>query len=289
MIKSEPTWKRWKIAEMTISLILFVLMSSNIVEWQDWALPTPTNNSAIEGFTPATATVARNRRSNYVQIMYKAFQVADSVLEGLDIAGIKSEYQFQADAAFTGLRRDIEWAFLNNTTTGVSGTVSVAAQMAGPFGLITTNSAAPAATTSVLTETEFITNIKKIFTKRGVFVTLDCHADPVDVVRIMNFTGPSTTGKFLMVNETTTVHNRQVSVIVTNFGKVSIVPNNLLAGLGKMLFADMQTWSLAVKVPPKLKALAKTTDSTTAYWKTEITLESLNESANAMMSGLASA
>jgi hypothetical protein len=140
-----------------------------------------------------------------------------------------------------------------------------------------------------LTETEFITNVKKIFTKRGVFVTLDAHVDPVNVLTIMAFTGPSTTSKFLMVAENTTVHNRQVSVIVTNFGKVSIVPNNLLAGLGKMLFADMQTWCLAVKVPPKLKALAKTTDATSAYWKTEVTLESLNESANAFMSGLATA
>jgi hypothetical protein len=276
-------------AEMTISLIFLILISGNRAEWQDWALPTPTNNSAIEGFTPATATVARNRRSNYVQIFSKAFTVADSVLEGLDIAGIKSEYQFQADAAFTALRRDIEWAIMNNTTTGVSGTISVAPQMAGPFGTITTNSSAPAASTSVLTETEFITNLKKIFTKRGVFVTLDAHCDPVNVLTVMAFTGPSTTGKFLMVSENTTVHNRQVSVIVTNFGKVSIVPNNLLAGLGKMLFADMQTWCMAVKVPPKLKALAKTTDATTAYWKTEITLESLNESANSFMSGLASA
>ena len=258
MIKSGLIREYKKMAEMTISLIFLILISGNRAEWQDWALPTPTNNSAIEGFTPATATVARNRRSNYVQIFSKAFTVADSVLEGLDIAGIKSEYQFQADAAFTALRRDIEWAIMNNTTTGVSGTISVAPQMAGPFGTITTNSSAPAASTSVLTETEFITNLKKIFTKRGVFVTLDAHCDPVNVLTVMAFTGPSTTGKFL-------------------------------AGLGKMLFADMQTWCMAVKVPPKLKALAKTTDATTAYWKTEITLESLNESANSFMSGLASA
>jgi hypothetical protein len=108
------------------------------------------------------------------------------------------------------------------------------------------------------------------------------------VARIMNFTGPTTTGKFLVVNEDTTTHQRQVSVIVTNFGKAAIVPNNLLVGVGKMLFADMQTWCLAVKVPPKLKALAKTTDATSAYWKTEVTLESLNQSANYMMTGIAS-
>jgi hypothetical protein len=258
-------------------------------EWQDWALATPTNNSAVEGFTPATASVARNRRSNYVQIFNKCFGVSDSVLEGTDIAGIKSEYQFQADAAFTGMRRDIEWAILNNTTTGVSGTSAVAATLAGPFGTITTNSSAPAASTSVLTETEFLTPLKQIYTKRGVFLTLDVHAAPRDVMTVMGFTGPGTQGKLQVVNENSTIHNRQVSVIVTNFGKATIVPNNMLAGLGKILYADMQTWSLAVKVPPKLKSLAKTTDSTSAYWKTELTIEHLNESANAWVSGTVTA
>lgn len=289
MIKSEPMRNHWKIAEMTISLIAFLLMSGNSMEWQDWALATPTNNSAVEGFTPATASVARNRRSNYVQIFSKCFGVADSVLEGTDIAGIKSEYQFQADAAFTGMRRDIEWAFLNNTSTGVSGTSAAAATLAGPFGVITTNSSAPAAETSVLTETEFLTPIKQIFSKRGAFLALDVHAAPRDVMTVMGFTGPGTSGKFLMINEQSTTHNRQVSVILTNFGKASVVPNNMLAGLGKLLYADMQTWSLAVKVPPKLKPLAKTTDSTSAYWKTELTLEHLNESANAFVSGTVTA
>ena len=106
---------------------------------------------------------------------------------------------------------------------------------------------------------------------------------------VMGFTGPGTSGKFLMVNEQSTTHNRQVSVILTNFGKASIVPNNMLAGLGKILYADMQTWAIAVKVAPKLKPLAKTTDSTSAYWKTELTLEGLNESANAFVSGTVTA
>jgi len=252
--------------------------------WQDWALGAPAANSAVEGFTPATATTARNLRQNYVQIFSKAFAVADSILEGVSIAGIKSEYQFQADAKFTELRRDIEYAFMNQTASA-SGTSAVAASMVGPFGAITTNSSAPAATTSVLTETEFLTPIRKIFASRGVFVNLDVHAAPKDVITIMGFTGPGVSGKSLMVSENTTVHNRQVSVIVTNFGRATIVPNNFLATLGKILYADMQTWCLAVKVPPKLKALAKTTDTTQAYWKTELTLEYLNQSANAFVSG----
>jgi hypothetical protein len=253
-------------------------------EWQDWALAAPTANSAIEGFTPTTASVARNRRANYVQIFAKPFAVADSLLEGTDIAGVKSEYQFQADAAFTGLRRDIEWAFMNNTATGVSGTSAVAATLAGPFGVIATNISTPASA-SVFNETEFLTPFRKIFQQRGVFANLDVHASPKDTMTIMAFTGPGTSGKFLMVNENTQVHNRQVSVIITNFGRAAIVPNNILVGLGKVLFADMQTWCLAVKVPPKLKPLAKTTDSTSAYWKAELTLEYLNESANAIITG----
>ena len=270
-----------------------VAATNKIHEWQDWALPAPAVNSALEGFTPVTASVARNRRQNIVQIFSKTFAVADSVLEGVDIASIKTEYQFQADAYFTALRRDIEYAFFNNTTSASAS--AAPGIMLGAYGAITTNKAIPAAGVgSAFTETDFIGILKTIFTQRGVFFNLDVHAAPVDVARIMSFTGPTATGKFLMVNEGTTAHNRQVSVVVTNFGKAAIVPNNIAflsasVSAGKMLFADMQTWALAVKVPPKLKALAKTTDSTSAYWKTELTLEYLNESANGQISAMATA
>lgn len=264
-------------------------MGGNSSEWQDWALAAATANSAVEGFTPTTASIARNRRSNNVQIFSKAFQVADSILEGIDIAGIKSEYQFQADAAFTNMRRDIEWAFMNNSAA-VTGTTAVAAVMCGVIGAITTNIISASTTaTSVFSESDFISGLSKIFAQRGVYADLDIHACPVDVARIMGFTGPGTATKFLNVMPDTTVHQRTVSIIATNFGKCSIIPNNLLAGLGKMVYADMKTWALAVKVPPVLKALAKTTDSTSAYWKTEITLEWLNQSANALMSAIATA
>jgi len=262
-------------------------------EWQDWTLPAPTANAAVEGFTPATASgnLGRTRRSNYVQIFSRTFQIADSVLEGIDIAGIKTEYQFQADANFTALRRDIEWAFMKNVAAS-AGTSAAAATLAGCFNVISTNVAVPATGTGLaMAEVDVLGMFQKIFTQRGVFFNLDIHAAPVDVARIMAFTGPGTAGKFLMVSETTTVHNRQVSVIVTNFGKAAVIPNNIVAttatAAGKILFADMQTWALAVKVPPKLKALAKTTDSTAAYWKTELTLEYLNESANGQISAMA--
>ena len=76
--------------------------TNRLHEWQDWALPTPTSNVSIEAFTPTVASVARNRRSNMVQIFQKAFDVADSILEGYNIAGVKSEYQFQADGGYWG-------------------------------------------------------------------------------------------------------------------------------------------------------------------------------------------
>lgn len=265
-----------------------VAATNKLHEWQDWALPTPTNNSAVEGFTPVTASTARNRRSNRVQIFSRAFNVADSVLESVDIAGIQSEYQFQADAQFTALRRDIEWAFLNNTAA-VSGTSAVAATLCGVFSAVATNISSAASASSVYTEAEFIAAEKSIFVQRGIPSDLDVHMAPVDITRIMAFTGPHSTGKILQVQPDTTTHQRNVSVIVTNFGKMAIIPNNMLVGVGKMLFADMKTWCLAVKVPPKLKALAKTTDATSAYWKTELTLEYLNESANAQISAIATA
>lgn len=265
-----------------------VAATNKLHEWQDWALPAPTNNSAAEGFTPITASTARNRRSNRVQIFSIGFNVADSVLEGVDIAGIATEYKFQADCAFTRLRRDIEWAFLNNGAA-VSGTSAVAATLAGPFSLISTNISSAASASSVYTESEFIASQRSIFAARGVQSDVEVFMAPIDVGRIMAFTGVHSTGKMQMTTETSKIHNRTVSIVVTNFGKMSIIPNQMLAAVGKMLFADAQTWALAVKVAPKLKALAKTTDSTSAYWKTELTLESLNESANSQISAIATA
>jgi hypothetical protein len=259
--------------------------TNKLHEWQDWALPSPAANAQLDGFTPSPSGIVRSRRSNSTQIFTRAFEVTNSVLEGLDIAGVANELEFQSQAYLKAMHRDINYALINNTGA-VTGDGSAAAKFSGIFSSVTTNLSKPAATTSVFVESEILAMIKSIFDQTGeVSTNLKCFANSGSVNNILSFTG---LGKTQYVTETTKEHNRLVTLIITNFGNITIIPDTMLSATGKLAILNMNYWALAWKRAIKMIPLAITKDARTAYWVTELTIEYLREKANAIMTGIVS-
>lgn len=253
-------------------------------EWSDYTLAAGADNAQLQNFTPTTTSTVPVRRYNYIQIFQKAFGIANTQLQGMQTAGINDLYKWTADARFTELGKDIEYALINSTAS-VSGSAGTASRLAGMFAATTTNTVAPSATTSVFTEDEFVELVRKCFDQTGTGSDLQAHTGSLNIKRITNFSG---LGKTQFVDEETKVHNRLVNYVVTNFGTIKLVPN-LNVGNSTIGLFNMDTWALAIKRPPELIALPSSTDGKSAYWVMEMTVEFLNETANAKMTGIATA
>jgi hypothetical protein len=203
----------------------------------------------------------------------------------LDIAGVASELEFQSQAYLKALHRDINYALINSTGA-VTGAAAVSAKFSGVFSSVATNKSHPTATTSVFIESELIAMIKSIFDQTGeVMSNLKCFANSGSINNILSFTG---VGKTQYVTDNTNVHNRLVTLVLTNFGNISIIPDTMLSGTGNMAVMNMDYWAVAWKRPIKMIPLGITKDAKTAYWVTELTIEYLREKANAIMTGIVS-
>jgi len=275
-------------AKLVSSFKMRTNTSTMLTEWQDYELATPTANAQVQGFTVTGTYTVRSRRSNYVQIMSTPVEVDDTTIENMNVAGVRNEWEFQTSTKFVEHKRDLEWALINNSTsaTGVSATASASGQALGMFGAVTTNVSAPAASSSVFTEDEFIDLIRKIYDATGDPADgLQFHSGTLNVKRVTDFTGIN---KTMSVGPGDSVHNRQVTTILTNFGSVSLIPN-IMVGNSKFGLFDFATWAYVSKVAPKFKLLGRTGDSQTGYWKSEWSLHWLSERSNATMSGIATA
>lgn len=253
-------------------------------EWSGYVLKDGGANAQVENFTylDTSTSVAPSRLYNFTQIFGKAFNISYSQLEMSELAGVKSHFQWAGDAAFMEFRKDINYALIENSAT-VSGGSDVPRQLIGIFGAITTNTSTPASTTSVVSESEFITSIRQCYDQTGDEAGLVCHTGSLNVVRITNYEG---VGKTQFVDEATKVHNRMVNIILTNVGQVKLVTDNKV-GNARMGFLNLDTWALAYARIPRLKPVAETTDGKAACWVAELTLEYLNEQANAKITGIA--
>ncbi len=275
-------------AKLLTSFKLRTRTHTMLTQWQDFTLAAPTQNAQIQGFTVTGTYTPRNLRTNSVQISQRPIKVDDTTIEGMTVAGVRSEWEFQSSVAFTQLKRDIEWGLIHNSasTTGASATAAASALALGMFGACTTNSYAPAATSSVFTEDEIITMLMDINSNTGdPGDGLELHTGPLNIKRIMNFTGLQ---KSQVVGPKDTIHNRTVTIITTNFGNVALV-TNIMVGNGLVGVFDFNTWGFVEKVAPVMKKLGRDGDSTTAYWKTEWSIHWLSERSNAVMSGIATA
>ena len=257
-------------------------------EWQTDVLAAAANNKVEQGneatFSAITPTV---RVGNRMQISEKTYAVTGSQ-EAVSKAGRSSEIAYQDAKKMVELKRDIEFAALQNTTAiaAASGTAGQARGVAGwlgtnnslgatgvaPSGV--TNTAPTDGTLRTLTE-QMLKDVAKLAWDQGgnptkLFVPSALRAT------VSGFTGGAT--KFDKTEDKTL--NATVEVYVGDFGRYSII-NSRYQRARDVFLLDTEMFALMTLRPMKGEDLAKTGDSKKRMINTEWTLKAKNEASSA--------
>lgn len=256
-------------------------------EWQTDALAAASNNKVEQGNESTIAAVTPTVRvGNRTQISEKPYAVTGTQ-EVVSKAGRKSEIAYQDAKKMVELKRDVEFACLQNTTA-IAAAAGTPGQSRGVLGWIATNTVkgtggvdpnpitntAPTdGTQAALTETMLKTVAQAVWTAGGdptmFFVPSSQRAT------VSAFTGGAT--KFDKTEDKTLYGT--VEVYVGDFGRYSII-NSRYQRQRECFLIQPNMWQLLTLRPMKGIDLAVTGDSKKRLINTEFTLKCNNEAAN---------
>lgn len=256
-------------------------------EWQTDALVAAANNKAEQGNESTMVAITPTVRvGNRTQISEKTYAITGTQ-EVVNKAGRKSEVAYQDAKKMIELKRDIEFACLQNTTA-ITAAAGVAPQARGLLGWIATNTdigatgvdpnpitnTAPTdGTQRALTETLFKNVLTKIWNSGGNSTMAFVPSSQRGIVSA--FTGGAT--KFDKTEDKTLYGT--VEVYVGDFGRYSIV-NSRYQRQREVFIIDPTMWDLMTLRPMVGSDLAKTGDSKKRLINTEWTLKASNEASS---------
>lgn len=206
-------------------------------EWQMDSLAAPATNAQLEGdVAPAAVFGATTRAGGYTQIFAKSATVSGTVQNTVKAGRGKDELAYQITKKTKELKRDIEWALLNNATQN-AGNTTTARQTRGLSGWIdsnysigagatmpaySANTARTAAGNRALTETLLKSVIQQVYSAGGDPDII--MANPVQRQAISGMSSSNT--RFQDVSNKTLVST--ISVYESDFGTLKVVPNRFL-------------------------------------------------------------
>ena len=125
-------------------------VSARTFSWLEDSLAAAANNAAVEGADASMATLTdATERTNNTQILTKAFQVS-ATSDAIATYGRAKETAYQLGKALKEIKRDLERAYVGVDNAAVTGSTSVAREMASAIQMISTDVDAGAAATDHL-------------------------------------------------------------------------------------------------------------------------------------------
>lgn len=256
-------------------------------EWQTDALTAAANNKVEQGNEASiAATTPTVRVGNRTQISEKTFAVTGTQ-EVVAKYGRSSEVSYQDAKKMVELKRDVEFACLQNTTA-IAASAGVAPQSRGLLGWIATNTdfGATGADPNPITNTAPTDGTLRTFTEAMLkTVAQECWTSggnptmmfvPAALrATVSAFTGAAT--KFDKTEDKTLYAT--VEVYVGDFGRYSII-NSRHQRAREVFLVDPAMWELLILRPMKGKDLAETGDSKKRMINTEYTLKANNEASS---------
>jgi hypothetical protein len=247
------------------------------------------NNAQLEGdvFTAGTRPTPV-RLTNRTQIASKIVAVSRSQ-QASNPYGMKNMLAYQMANVSKELKRDMETGLTQNATSN-AGTTSVARQARGLEGWVLTNvdahtgyvtgsyltdpgTAPTDGTQRAFTEALLKTALQSAYTQGGNPELIMC--SPAAKQTFSTFTGNST--RFKEADQTL---NASISVYVSDFGTLKVVPNRFQRAR-TVFILDMDYWALAEMTAPTMQDLPSTFDGVGKALVTEYTLEAKQEKASA--------
>ena len=274
--------------------------SNRIHEWQTDVLAAAAANAVIEGFDQSgAAPAATTRLSNNTQIMSKSV-IVSGTQESINSAGRSSEVGYQSGRRMQELKKDMEFAILDNGIANgignpkVTGSDSVAREMASLSTYIITNvsiaSGGAVATgdgTDVMTTGTANRAFTAVLLDAALTLAYTNGGDPKMLV-------VSATNKGVVSDFTTGGATRYVTtddkklttsidVYVGDFHTLQVTPCRQLEG-SNVYGIDPEYLALAELRGMEMKDLAKTGDAIQKQITWEATVEMCNEKGHCMIS-----
>lgn len=272
--------------------------SSVFPEWQTDALAAAANNKVEQGNTSSVAATTPTKRvGNRTQISEKTFSVTGTQ-EVVDKAGRKSEVAYQKAQKMVELKRDIEYAAINNTTA-IAAATGVAPQARGLSGWLETNNSlgATGVAPSVSQNIAPVDGTLRVFTEALLKdVGQKCWeqgGDPTLLFvpgglrsTVSGFTGIANPVNDVKAKAATVVGT--VDVYVGDFGTYKVV-NSRQQRARDVFLIDPKQFDLLTLRGMKPTQLAKTGDAESWMINTEWTLKSKQEAASGAIRDLQAA
>ena len=272
--------------------------SNRIHEWQTDVLAAAAANAAIEGNDQSgTAPAATTRLNNYTQILTKSV-IVSGTQESINSAGRSSEVGYQSGRRMQELKKDMEFALLDNGIADgvgnakVTGDDTTAREMAslntylitnvslGASGAVATGDGTDLMTTGTdraFTATLLDAALTLAYTNGGNPKMLAVSGTNKGVVS--EFT---TGGATRYVNTDDKKLTTSIDVYVGDFHTLQVTPCRQLQG-DNVYCIDPEYLALAELRGMEMKDLAKTGDSIQKQITWEATLEVCNEKAHCII------
>ena len=270
-----------------LSAIAKTKAQNTLHEWTTDVLAAAANNAAIEGDDSTAGVVNPGTRvNNRTQISRKVIRISSTQQEVNSAGGLYTMPKQMAKMALE-LKRDMEFALTQNTTA-ITGNSTTARQLRGLEGWVATNNSFGAGgvapnpgsntgptdgSTRTFTEALLKNVLQQIYAAGG-------SPDLVMVGSSQKQTFSTFTGGFTqMGNADDQKLNASISVYVSDFGQLKIVPNRFQRARTAFIL-ETEKWAIAYLKSITTEDLAKTGLSDSKQIYCEYTLEARNEASS---------
>lgn len=266
-------------------------------EWQTDTLGTASANAQIEGDDTAAAEPTPTVRvGNRCQISKKVITISGTQ-EAIEKAGRKSEMAYQKAKQLRQLKMDMEKA-LTGVQVAVTGSNSVAAQLAGAESWLTTNDSrtgTEATLTSGVPTAAPVDGTQRAFTEDLLKDVLQqCYLSGGNPDMLMVGAFNKRVASSFAGNSTPTIDAKDkkrvaaVDFYVSDFGTLKIVANRHSRSRSALAI-DSEMFAVAYLRPTFYEDLGKTGDAVKGHIIVEYTLESRNQASSGVIADLTTA
>ena len=256
-------------------------VSARVFEWQEDALPNAKDNKQVEGaaFTNVART-ATTMRTNNTQILSDVFEVS-ATADSIALHGRAKETSYQLAKALKSIKRDLEFAYVGQDNSKVTGSSSVAREMDSIIPQISTSVDAGSNATDPLTESKLLELGEDCYdngSDPSVFMIA-----PKDAQIVSGFTGAS--GRYRNINDGNTTLVNSIDLYISPYGEYRVVLNRHQKSTHAFLL-DPSMFRSCVLRPFTRTLLAKDSDSDRHAIVGEYSLKHMSYSDSGMITGL---
>ena len=263
------------------SLIKSEKVNARVFEWMEDALPNAQNNAQVEGADFVNvARTATSLRTNNTQILSDVFEVT-ATADSIRLHGRAKETAHQLSKALKSIKRDLEFAYVGQDNTKVTGNATTAREMDSVMPQISTTVTAGPNATDPLTEAKLLELGEDCYNNGSDPNTF--MIAPKDAQIVAGFTAAS--GRSREINDNNKTLVNAIDLYVSPYGEYRVILNRHLLSTHALLI-DPTMFRSCVLRPFTRTLLAKLQDGDRHAIVGEYSLKHMSYSDSGMITGL---